>query len=145
MTLVRFHGGARDLGTHIVTKTGKRVEHGSHNAYSNLGCRCPRCREAHRVYSRAKAHRLGYSKPLAVFKAERAAAVPHGTKHKYANHKCRCDKCRAWSRSDRQRFRTTEQPRDSRCWECQELFTSPGLNIHHRMTGCGAEKASVAV
>lgn len=41
-----------------VLKTNKElgqgvVQHGTHASYSNFGCRCPRCTEAHRVAARA--------------------------------------------------------------------------------------------
>lgn len=83
------------------TKSGKRIEHGTTNAYSNHGCRCGECREAWRLYVTEKNHRLGRSRPKEVVFAERAAAVKHGTATKYKNHGCRCDECREWARMAR--------------------------------------------
>ena len=71
--------------------------HGTANGYQNLGCRCDRCREAHRVAHLEYTHRAGRHRPYAVYLAERyPGPPPHGTESRYGNpHRCRCDECRA--------------------------------------------------
>jgi len=62
--------------------------HNTRRGY-NLGCRCPRCRELHRL-----AKRQGDAE-----RAERLAADPtlatHGNCSTYSNWKCRCGPCTA--------------------------------------------------
>lgn len=64
------------------------MEHGgSGYAYSNLGCRCDECREAHRlrIARRTAERRLELPK--------RVDQLPHGTRSTYSNWGCRCAAC----------------------------------------------------
>lgn len=80
--------------------------HGTPNGYSNLGCRCRRCREAQTEYLRARGigpyrtdpcPECGNPKtPVSARcrdceNAEREA--PHGTESRYS--RCGCEECRA--------------------------------------------------
>lgn len=58
------------------------------SAYTNQGCRCAECREAHAVQMRTnRAARI-----------ERArldpSTTPHGTENGYQSYACRCPQCR---------------------------------------------------
>lgn len=104
--------GFGDLGAFVVpgdgsvgrlVKTGLRTGHvlandpvhGTVNGYSNLRCRCAKCREAWRM--RHYAYRLRGPGPN----------VRHGTQSTYKNFKCRCYECRQWfyRRSKRSRVK----------------------------------------
>ena len=73
--------------------------HGTNNGYSNLKCRCPRCRAAWAA---------------TVQKDRHARKVPdhvHGTENGYTNYRCRCTPCKtAWATatSDRRQARREE-------------------------------------
>lgn len=99
-----------------VAKTGERKpmesddpRHGTDNGYSNLGCRCRRCRDAHNAKCLAYQHTTGRHKPWEKYVAERKAEAEardnHGTEGRYVNGKCRCDSCRKASREARRRRR----------------------------------------
>lgn len=64
--------------------------HGTENGYSNLKCRCNRCKDA--WSASVQRERL----------KREARVVPdhvHGTENGYSNYRCRCDECRAiWSK-----------------------------------------------
>lgn len=60
--------------------------HGQASSYRNRGCRCDRCREAHRL---DKARRRAEGP-----KGTYAKTAEHGTRSRYARG-CRCDECRA--------------------------------------------------
>lgn len=68
------------------------VEHGSINAYVNLGCRCAPCKLAWRNYQ------------LKVFETRRAKSLTdpddprHGTYQGYSNYGCRCSRCKEANR-----------------------------------------------
>ena len=64
-------------------------EHGATtNGYSNRGCRCRPCREAHSAWTRDRRAR----RQLEI--AEDSAVAEHGTESTYTNWGCRCDQCR---------------------------------------------------
>lgn len=66
------------------------ASHGTHYAYSKLGCRCATCTEAHRVRQlRLQKQRL----PLAEDDPR------HGRHTSYTNYGCRCDACRGAKRA----------------------------------------------
>lgn len=56
--------------------------HGTRSAYTKLGCRCDRCREAKVSYDRSRRKGL------------RPGDERHGTRSGYMDHGCRCDSCR---------------------------------------------------
>jgi hypothetical protein len=67
------------------------MTHGLASTYTK-GCRCPRCREAHR-----RRHKRLRDERAARARAD-ASVVPHGTVGGYSNWDCRCDRCRhIWS------------------------------------------------
>src|SRR4051812_22644496 len=80
--------------------------HGTTNGYGNLGCRCERCREAHRANHAKYMKRVRASGELA------QGEVEHGTSYRY-DVGCRCDACRgahnAKSRITKQRLRERRQ------------------------------------
>lgn len=64
------------------------VAAGTPSGYNRRGCRCPECREAHRIYNRGlrdKARRRAEINP---------EMVPHGTKSGYVYWGCRCPRCK---------------------------------------------------
>jgi hypothetical protein len=64
-------------------------EHGTLNAYTNLGCRCARCREANRIECSRQKERRRRGIP------SRTGYIPkHGTLTRYQNWCCRCTHCR---------------------------------------------------
>ncbi len=92
--------------------------HGTNNAYSNLGCRCDRCRAASTEYHRSHGT-AGYmmdtcscgnpKRTIALhcrfcYDAARAPEHEHGREGKY-NDGCRCDECREAARVGRARRR----------------------------------------
>lgn len=59
----------------------------NYSTYTNLGCRCPTCREANRKrQARARVRRAA---SLAVDPSQ----VQHGRESTYCNHLCRCVEC----------------------------------------------------
>jgi hypothetical protein len=62
------------------------ARHGTVNGYSNLGCRCERCRTA--STERARADRLARR-----LRARRGEGPPHGSVSRYTNWGCRCLLC----------------------------------------------------
>ena len=69
--------------------------HGTRNGYTNLTCRCDRCRAAWADYV------YGIRRRRAAFED-----VPeHGTLNGYVNYRCRCDDCRAASNEYKRRRR----------------------------------------
>lgn len=54
-----FEGRRRRVGPGRITLAPDDPRHGTTNGYSNLGCRCEPCREAHRVNHNAYMHRSG--------------------------------------------------------------------------------------
>ena len=56
--------------------------HGTRNGYSNLGCRCDRCTEAHTAWVLDARRKRMEREPRA-----------HGDAA-YTNHRCRCAECR---------------------------------------------------
>ena len=62
--------------------------HGSPSQY-NAGCRCPLCRESHRLRMTEQRYKR-YARVAAD-----DPAVPHGTATGYINWGCRCDLCKA--------------------------------------------------
>lgn len=58
--------------------------HGTTNGYGNLGCRCDRCREAHRINHNAYMTRM---------RAQKRILGTHGSTLAYDTG-CRCDVCR---------------------------------------------------
>lgn len=84
--------------------------HGTHNGYTNLRCRCDRCRAANTASHREWAHRSGYSRPAEDVNYIRArnadCADNHGTEYRYTRG-CRCDACRAASAAARRIRRLT--------------------------------------
>lgn len=63
------------------------ARHGTHNGYTNWGCRCTACREAANSAARGRV-RIRTATPL----DENSSA--HGTRTGYGIHKCRCNLCR---------------------------------------------------
>jgi len=59
----------------------------NYSTYSNLGCRCPSCREANRKWQARARVRRGAA--LAVDPSR----VQHGRNSTYLNHLCRCAEC----------------------------------------------------
>jgi hypothetical protein len=76
--------------------------HGTVNAYTNYGCRCPACKEANVIASNRR-------------RVDREArGLPpdddrHGTYNAYTNYNCRCDACKLAARD-----RYVGDPRDGR-------------------------------
>ncbi len=68
------------------------------NGYSNLGCRCDVCRQAHADYAigirETRARRIGRDPSLA----------PHGKSSTYTNWGCRCDDCRRANTDERRKW-----------------------------------------
>lgn len=80
--------------------------HGTTNGYSNLDCRCDRCRKAWTQYCLAYRHEKGLSEPWESYLDQvrlKAELRNHGTEVRY-NGGCRCEHCRA-AASDAKRFR----------------------------------------
>jgi phage FluMu protein Com len=67
--------------------TATAARHGKPATYKG-GCRCPKCREANRVYQAAANKRRAADPAL----ADRAG---HGRYSTYINYACRCPACRA--------------------------------------------------
>lgn len=63
--------------------------HGTVNGYGNRGCRCDRCRAAHRANHAEYMAKVRKSKSLA-----QGDDIVHGTPYRY-DVGCRCDECRA--------------------------------------------------
>lgn len=77
------------------------VRHGTPNGYINLKCRCARCIEAGRSYSRL-------DKEL----TKRFFECPpelHGTFNGYCNYRCRCDPCLVAAREARARWKAARE------------------------------------
>lgn len=114
--------GASAPGVEIAeTLAANDPRHGTWNGYTNLGCRCDRCREAMQRYTRERRKpcaatgcgnfvyggrtwtcreysglRTGLCKACLTEKQRAASEVPHGTESRYTGfHKCRCDLCRS--------------------------------------------------
>lgn len=64
------------------------MKHGTHTAYTYHSCRCPECREAHRLVvtddRQKRIRRL----------AEDPTIAPHGRASTYLTYGCRCPECR---------------------------------------------------
>lgn len=80
--------------------------HGTEHGYSNLKCKCDRCR-------RAKADACEEDRQNRILIGLPDLNDPrHGTENGYRNYGCRCDKCRAeWSRVTNRRRKAREARR----------------------------------
>jgi hypothetical protein len=81
--------------------------HGTANGYTNLDCRCRRCRTAHAENYKRLAHARGQHMPWDQYLLERTAESkrkPCGTESKYTAG-CRCDACTYASAEARRRRR----------------------------------------
>lgn len=70
------------------------TDHGSAGAYTNHGCRCPECCEAHTVAC-ANSRRARYAARV-LHDGVWIAPLPdehHGRPTTYKNHGCRCRRC----------------------------------------------------
>ena len=64
------------------------VDHGTVNAYNNLGCQCQPCRDAWTAeVARLRERRM-------VLLASGEIEAPHGIYTTYGNYGCRCEECR---------------------------------------------------
>jgi hypothetical protein len=70
----------------VISPNDGDPRHGTANGYGNLGCRCPRCQEAHAAYHLVQQHE------------RRGSLAPedkrHGTYNGYRNYGCRCPECK---------------------------------------------------
>jgi hypothetical protein len=88
---------------HYPRRTGDRTpmelptgEHGTTYAYTQHGCRCDACTQAHSRFNYVQRHN----------RARQNQDAPHGTLSGYDHWMCRCDACKAAHR-DYQRLRRT--------------------------------------
>lgn len=76
--------------------------HGTSNGYGNLGCRCPACREAHRVKHSDYMRRVRESDRI---------LGQHGTDLAYDTG-CRCDACREAHNRKSREYKRSRRRRD---------------------------------
>ncbi len=78
--------------------------HGTTNGYQNLGCRCPKCREAQRVYMLGYWRRKGKPTRAEYVARLREENDTHGREARYGRG-CRCELCVEAANSARRKRR----------------------------------------